>query len=104
MPRGKNIKIEKLVLSYMKTFSKVVVIRDSPETKTDKSMGNKLDNPEKDSCIYVNGFLIKSAGMDNWVSKEAVRKLIWENFFKPSTKNNVKKRILKVSNSKHNHI
>lgn len=94
MPRGKNIKIEKLVLSYMETLSKVVVIRDSPETKTDKSMGNKLDNP-KDSCIYVNGFLIKSAGMDNWVSKEAVRKLIWENFFKPSTKNNVKKKNLK---------
>lgn len=65
MPRGKNIKIEELVLSYIKTFGKVVVIRDSPDTQTDKSTGNKLDNPEKDSCIYAHGFLIKSAGMDN---------------------------------------
>ena len=57
-------------------------------------MGNKLDNPEKDSCIYAYGFLIKSAGMDNWVSKEAVRKLISkrEHFFKPTPKNNVKKK------------
>ena len=36
MPRGKNFKIEELVLLYIKTFSKVVVIRDSPDTKIDK--------------------------------------------------------------------
>lgn len=62
MPRGKNNKIEELVLSYIKAFSKVVVIRDSPDTKIDKSMGNKLDNPEMDSCIYTHGFLIKVLG------------------------------------------
>lgn len=62
MPRGKNNKIEELVLSYIKTFSKVVVIRDSPDTKIDKSMGSKLDNPEMDSYIYAHGFLIKVLG------------------------------------------
>lgn len=49
----------------METLSKVVVIRTVLKQRQTNLMGNKLDNPEKDSCIYTNGFLIKSAGMDN---------------------------------------
>ena len=62
-------------------------------------MGNKLDNPEMDPCIYAHGSesgkyrLFNKKCWDNWVSQEAVRKLIFkrENFFKPSTRNYAKK-------------
>lgn len=46
MQIGKNIKVEEIAPSNIKTFSKVIIIRDGTGAKIDKSMGNELHNPK----------------------------------------------------------
>lgn len=44
--------MEGLALPDIKTFSKVIIIKNGTGTKTDKSMGKNLGNPKTNPCTY----------------------------------------------------
>lgn len=44
--------MEGLVLPDIKTFSKIIIIKNGTGTKTDKSMGKNLGNWETNPCTY----------------------------------------------------